>query len=177
MAKNVNQSLVKRTTPPPPTPIPTGGFEVSLILMLGDEEVILNGRSLKGGVKVEYVRHWEEAIQLGSFLDGLGLVGGAIGVTTLAADVTTFIKGLPPFLGKIADSLVTAQLILTDLTIDTTGTAKDPDDDKGAAKNHYILGVGLNFVKPVEAGNVKLKAFLIKYECYTVYVPTPPPTN
>ena len=167
MAKKVNQGLIRKdgdTPTPVPTPVPKGGFEVSLILMLGDEELVLNGRSLAGGVKVEYTRPWKEAIELGTFMDGVGLVGNAIGVSTLKEDVQGFIDGLPAFLANVVGAVATAQLILTDLTIDTTGTAVDPSDL--IAKNHYILGLGLSFKAPIKVGNVTLKAFLIKYESY-----------
>ncbi|MCW3105215.1 MAG: hypothetical protein JWO09_3655 [Bacteroidetes bacterium] len=181
MAKNVNQSLVKDrfslskkkdglvdiTVDPPPTPIPIGGFEISLVLDIIDDEVTLTGRSLAGGIKVEFHRPWKEAPKLGTITEAISKLSKSLGLDTdFGTKMEAFIKNLPEPLRTAGQAVTTAQIIVTDFVINTTGDVIDEKDQ--TAKNVYQIGLGLVFLdKSVKVGDISLKTFLIKYTYLT----------
>ncbi|MCW3070351.1 MAG: hypothetical protein JWO44_241 [Bacteroidetes bacterium] len=166
MAKKVNRNLAKiygeggsGRAPAAVTDVPATGLQISLVMQVAGEELILTGNSFKEGIKVEYTRHWDEAAELGTFNDGLAYLGKALGNETLAADVAGFIQGLPPFLKPVFEALTTAQLILTDLMINSKGEF----EDETGKQDVYTLGIGLKFTTDITVGNIKMQAFLVKY--------------
>jgi hypothetical protein len=150
---------VKKTetpTPQPATP-PAGGFEMSLILKIGNEEFILNGQSYSNGINVNYSKPWKEAADLGPVADAIDAIGGVLGLTDLKTKINEFVeKGLPGPLQSVATAFFTAHIIITDLVIDTRGI-------DGTDK--YAFGLGLLFTGATQpkVGTVTLEAFLLKY--------------
>lgn len=152
------KSIQKVSAPATPTPVPAGGFQISLVLMIGAEEYVLTGNSFKDGIKVVYSQPWQQAADLGSIADALTSIGTTLGLgADLGTQALAFLGGLPAPLDKVAAAVLNSHLIITDLIIDTTGTAEGGLDV-------YSFGFGLKFVgQNISVGTVELEAFLVQY--------------
>jgi len=168
MAKKVNQSLATRNAGVSAASnkamltktAPKAGLDISLVIMMGTKEIILTGDSFKNGIDVSFTSSWQDAPELGTFVDGISLIGRAIGQDDLGARVEAFIENdLTGPLQDLAEFIAYAQLILTDLTVNTTGDYVDAQGKQDV----YTLGLGFKFPETVGVAGISVKAFLVKY--------------
>jgi hypothetical protein len=137
-----------------------GKLDISLVLLVAGKELILTGDSFKDGINVAYSSPWAEAPELGSFLDGIHLLADVLGKPEIEKWVKDSIASLPYPLRGLTEFIVNAQLILTDLVINTTGKKLGPD---GTPKDEYTLGLGFKFPKAQKVSGIAIQAFLVKY--------------
>jgi hypothetical protein len=149
-ADNKPTALDKAAAAPPFT------IDGALVIEINGHPFTLEGK-VGTSIVVEYHRTFEEAANLGTFADIIISVGSALGAP--ADFVTDIQKRVDDFknnaaagpLDKVAAALLSAQLRITDLGINTLTKS-------------YQFGFVLDFSESkIEAAGIKLKAFGLKF--------------